>query len=65
LPLQERHQHRLGFKSFFSYRQICKSLQGFAQTPIQEALSLLTGSSREQLASIRTGFKALLGHILS
>jgi hypothetical protein len=65
LPLQERRQRRLEFKSFFPYRQICKSLQGFAQTPIQEASSLLTGSSREQPALIRTGFKALLGHILS
>jgi hypothetical protein len=32
---------------------------------MQEALSLLTGSSREQPALIRTGFEALSGHILS
>jgi hypothetical protein len=32
---------------------------------MQEALSLLTGFSLEQLASVRTGFEGLLGHVLS
>jgi hypothetical protein len=32
---------------------------------MQEAFSLLTGSSREQLALVCIGFKGLLGHVLS
>jgi hypothetical protein len=32
---------------------------------MQEALSLLTNSNLKQLASVRTGFKELLGHALS
>ena len=65
MPLQERRQRRLGFESFSPYRQTYKGLQGFAQIPMQEALSLLTGSSLEQLALVCTGFKGLLGHVLS